>query len=177
MPLVAPTPQEYSRLCFRASVHYARDAVVALAGRRYVGSLISCQHSWEMAGKAALAVDAAFSWPPPPGNWMRRHDVMANIKLSCTRLKAPDGRLKLPKRAERALLKLETWLPPGPHLANPPVNTEYVFDAGTTWLLPVDHFGASHTRIALEAIQRALHLVKEAYRTELRGLSARISGL
>ena len=108
---------------------------------------------------------------------MRRHDVMANVKLSCTRLKVTSGRLKLPKRVERALLKLETWLPPGPHLANPPLNTEYVFDAGTAWLLPVDHFGASHARTALRAIYRALHLVKEAYKSELNGLSVRISGL
>jgi len=101
---------------------------------------------------------------------MRRHDVMANIKRSCPRL-------RLPKRVERALLNLEHWLPPGPHLANPLLNTEYIFDAGTAWSLPVDHFGASHARTALGAIQRALHLVKEAYKTELDGLSVRIPGL
>jgi hypothetical protein len=78
---------------------------------------------------------------------------------------------------ERALLKLEKWLPPGPHMANPPLNTEYVFDAGAAWLLPVDHFGTSHSRTSLRAIQRALHLIKEAYKTELNGLSIKIPGL
>ena len=120
-----------------------------------------------MAGKAALAIEAGFAWPPPHGHWMRSHFVMANVDLYC-------ARFVLPNRIRRALLKLESWLPPGPHHPNPPLNTEYVFDAGPAWSIPSEHFGASHARTALYSASQALSLAKRAYQAELSGLTARV---
>lgn len=120
-----------------------------------------------MVGKAALAIEAGFAWPPPHGHWMRSHFVMANVDLFCQRI-------VLLKRVRRALLRLESWLPPGPHHANPPLNTEYPFDAGTAWSIPSEHFGASHARTAFHAVTQALSQTKQAYQAELSGLTARV---
>jgi len=142
---------------------HARDAVVLLKGRRYSGAVLSSQHAWEMAGKTALAIEAGYSWPPGKGTWMREHDVMSSLDLSCSRL-------KLPQRIRRSLLRLESWLPPGAGHANPPLNTEYIFDAGTNWSVPFDYFQRSHGQTALRAVQQAILLVRHAYAAELKGL-------
>jgi len=120
-----------------------------------------------MAGKAALALEAGFSWPPPRGHWMRDHEVMSEILLSC-------NRLKLPRRTQTALQKLESWLPPGPHDPNPAANTEYVFDGGIRWSLPVYHYRASHAQTAFRALKKALILTKSTYKSELKGLSGNV---
>jgi hypothetical protein len=163
LPLVAPTAQEYSRLCFRSSVHYARDAVVAFTGRRYASALISCQHAWEMSGKAALGIEAGYAWPPPGKNWMTSHHLIYDVRTKCLRL-------ALPPLVERALNRLELWLPPHGRSLNPPRNTEYFFDAGSTWAIPAQSFTRSDARSAVRGIIRTLRLVRAAYDAELKGL-------
>lgn len=168
MPLPPPTRQEYYRLCFRASVNHARDAVVAYLGHRYAAAQISCQHSWEMAGKTSLGIEAGYNWPPQ--GWMGSHYVMHSININCVRL-------VLPRRTQRVFNRLESWLPPGVRHANPPRNTEYIFDNGTVWAIPADHFTAAHARTSIRAIIRTLASVKEAYRNELKGLSAKVPNI
>jgi len=170
VPLASPTAGEYSRLCFRASVHHARDAVVAFKGARYVSAIISCQHAWEMAGKAALAIDGAFAWPPSPRTWMVWHAVMSDVHRTCTRL-------KFSRRIENALLNLEQWLPPSSRTTNPGPNSEYFFDSVTAWALPADYFGALHARTSIRAIQRVIPLVKAKYQSELKGLRATVPAI
>ena len=154
-------------MCFRSSVEYARDAVVAFNGRRYVASLIACQHSWEMAAKAALGIEAGYAWPPAKGTWMTRHAVINNVKQTCVRL-------VLPQRTERILNRLESWLPPRAGHANPPLNTEYIFDAGAAWAIPIHYFGRSDARTAVRGIISTLRLVKAAYQPELKRLPSRV---
>ena len=157
-------------MCFRSSVHYARDAAVAFKGRRYVSALIACQHSWEMAGKAALGVEGGYAWPPPPKTWMTRHSVFSDVIKSC-------GRLVLPPRIRRTLNRLESWLPPGASHANPPLNTEYIFDAGAAWAIPSQYFNRSRAQTAIRGIIETLELVKGAYRIELKHLSSSVPNI
>ena len=151
-------------------MHYARDAVVAFRGGRYVSALIACQHSWEMAGKAALGVEGGYGWPPPRKTWMTRHSVLSDVANSCVRL-------ALPPRIQRILNRLESWLPPGSTHANPPPNTEYIFDAGADWAIPSQYFTRSDARTAIRGVIKTLELVKGAYRTELKRLSSSVPNL
>jgi len=120
-----------------------------------------------MAGKAALGVEAGYAWPPPHKTWMTRHSVSNDVAKSC-------GRLVLPQRIWRILGRLESWLPPGASQANPPLNTEYIFDAGATWAIPTQYFDRSHARTAVRGIIQTVGLVKGAYRTELGRISSSV---
>jgi hypothetical protein len=168
MPSVPPSQLEYARLCYRSAVHFVRDANAQLAGRRFAGVIVSCQHAWEMAGKAALAIESPyFSFPAhrtTGPHWMRDHRVLTNVSALCNRLRITRKSLR------RALQNLEHWLPPGPHLANPPANSEYFFDAGATWKLPGEFFRASHARTAVMALRQVMQMLKIVYKTEFRRL-------
>ena len=80
------------------------------------------------------------------------------------------NRLRIAQRSlRRSIDNLERWLPPGPHLGNPPVNSEYFFDGGLTWELPVDFFrgfpcnySLNHSSAAYYAYSRYLPRRTEA---------------
>jgi hypothetical protein len=169
--LAAPalTSLAYARFGFRAASQFAADAQVQARAGGAAGALISCQHAWEMAGKCALAIEAAgFAFPPSRAtgpHWMRDHRVLSNVDVSCVRF-----RITNPSRLRRTLSTLERWLPPGPYLASPPVNTEYLFDGGSKWVLPASYFRSGHSRTAIVAIRQVLGSLRDIYAAELKGL-------
>jgi hypothetical protein len=169
VPASPPTQFEYARLCFRASVHFLRDATALDVGHWYAGVIVACQHAWEMAAKAALGIEAViFTFPPHRTigpRWMRDHRVLSHVDVLCNRLRLTQRSLR------RCLDSLEYWLPPGPHLGNPPVSSEYFFDGGPTWKLPSEFFRAAHAKAALGALRKVLGLLKTAYPAELKGIS------